>query len=381
MKRALIYASVASMIQQFNMDNIQLLLELGYEVDVACNMEKGSTITAETIAAMKEQLETMNVRVIHIPVPRKTTAIGEMVQAFRHTRALLNQRKYDLIHCHSPIGGFICRIANRICKYYRNTKMIYTAHGFHFYKGAPCINWLVFYPMEKLCSRYTDVLITINQEDFLLAEKKLWAKKVQYVPGVGIQTNCFANTTVNASDKKAEIGILEQDFMIFSVGELNFNKNHEVVIRAMEHLPEDIHYVIAGKGELHRYLTDLAKELGVEDRLHLLGFRSDVAQLLKVTDLFIFPSFREGLPVSVMEAMAAGNAVVCSKIRGNVDLIEENIGGFLVDAEDINGFNDSIQALYHDRAKMESYGMFNAQRAIQYDIKIIRQYMEAIYSF
>ena len=373
------YASVASMIQQFNMDNIRLLLELGYEVDVACNMEYGSTITPEKVAAMKVQLERMGVQLLHIPVPRKITAIGEIAKAFRQTREIMNRRKYKLIHCHSPIGGIICRLANRASKHYGSAKMIYTAHGFHFYKGAPWTNWLIFYPVEKISSLFTNLIITINQEDFLLAQRKMRAKEVRYVPGVGIHTKTFADAKVDQPKKRSEIDVPEDAFLLFSVGELNSNKNHEAIVRTMEHLPSDIHYVVAGRGSLQPHLMNIARACGIENRVHLLGFRSDVAQLLKMADLFVFPSLREGLPVSVMEAMAAGKPVVCSKIRGNVDLIEENRGGYLVDAGDIHGYVRSIETLYLNKRKREEMGAFNAQKAMHYDAENIRQHMADIY--
>lgn len=212
--------------------------------------------------------------------------------------------------------------------------MIYTAHGFHFFKGAPLINWLVFYPIEKLCSRWTDVLITITREDYHLAQNKMHAKKVIYVPGVGIDTAVFAPMACDAvtnAKKRKELKLAMTDIVMLSVGELNKNKNHEIMLRAMAQLGnKDLHYVIAGQGNLKDYLEKLARELGVADKLHLLGFRSDVKELFKIADFFAHPSFREGLSVAVMEAMANALPVICTGIRGNTDLIENNKGGYLL---------------------------------------------------
>ncbi len=379
MKRALMYASVASMIQQFNMENIRLLLEQGYEVDVACNMEQGSTITQEKIAAMERELEAMGVNVFHIPVPRKVTAVGGILNSFRASRRLMNERNYSLIHCHSPIGGMICRLANRFSKGYGKTKMIYTAHGFHFYKGAPKKNWLIFYPVEWFCSRYTDVLITINQEDYALAKGKMMAKRVEYVPGIGVDTEKFSAAPVYLSEKRKELGIPRNAFLLLSVGELNQNKNHEVVIRSMAHLDKNIHYIIAGKGSLGQYLRDVAQSVGVADRVHLLGYRTDMVQLFRICDLFVFPSYREGLSVSLMESMAAGCAVVCSRIRGNTDLIREGIGGYLVNPQDIAGFAEKISLIQNDDTLRENMGKENAAFIENFSRKTVAARMQEFY--
>lgn len=107
---------------------------------------------------MEQTLREMGCGVYHIPVPRKVTALGAIFQSFRLSKQRMNEGAYDLIHCHSPIGGMICRLANRCSRHYAKTKMIYTAHGFHFYQGAPRKNWLLYYPMERFCGRFTDTL-------------------------------------------------------------------------------------------------------------------------------------------------------------------------------------------------------------------------------
>ena len=205
------------------------------------------------------------------------------------------------------------------------------------------------------------------------------AKVVKYLPGVGVDTKKIADTFVDVVEKKKEIGIPENAFTLISVGELNSNKNHEVVVRAMEQLPENIHYVIAGKGDLDQHLMDTARGCGVEDRLHLVGYRSDVAELLKSADVFIFPSFREGLPLSVIEAMAASKPVVGSRIRGNTDLVEDGKGGFLVPAGEVAEYAKSIAILYHNAEKREQMGQHNSEKAKQYDVENINRQMARIY--
>ena len=377
-KRALVYASVASMIQQFNMENIKLLLSMGYEVDVVSNMETGNTITPEKVATMKAELEAMGVRVFHMPIPRSPLGVGAMLKSFRATRKMMNTNKYKLAHCHSPVGGLICRLANRMSRNYKKTRMIYTAHGFHFYEGAPKKNWLIYYPIEKLCSRWTDVLIAINREDYALAQKSMKAREVQYVPGIGIDVKKITAIGVDCVAKRKELGIPEDAMVLFSVGELNANKNHETVIRALAQLQEgNVYYAVAGRGGLQEDLEKLIDKLGLVNRVKLLGYRSDVIQLYKSADIFVFPSYREGLSVALMEAMTCGLPVVCSKIRGNTDLIDEN-GGFSFDPSNMASCKKAIaSALNANVAKM---GAYNCQKVQNFDVEHVLTKIRQIYT-
>ena len=373
MKRALMYASVASMIQQFNMKNICLLLGQGYEVDVACNMEQGSTVTQEKIEAMKQELETMGVNVFHIPVPRNVTAVGGILKSFRASKQLMNERNYSLIHCHSPIGGMVCRLANRFSKGYGKTKMIYTAHGFHFYKGAPKKNWLMYYPVERICGHFTDVLITINREDFALAQKFRLKKNgsVQYVPGIGLNLSAIEAAVEKRKDLCEECGIASDSVLMLSVGELNDNKNHGSVVSVLNQLPHNVHYLICGQGDNESQLESLAESLGCGDRLHLLGYRGDVTSVMKSCDLYVFPSKREGLSVALMEAMACGLPCFASNIRGNCDLITNSVNGMLLPLEDFG------VALVEQVGKIEDLTKYKDQ-CREANKEIIQGFSEAV---
>lgn len=381
MKKSLVIASVASMIDQFNLPNIRLLIELGYKVDVACNFIEGSTCSDEKIAELKQTLISMGVRCYQIDFARNVLKIGQNIKAFRQTRKLVKENCYDLIHSHSPIGGLLSRMAARDMRA-KGTKVIYTAHGFHFFKGAPKKNWMIFYPIEKFSSRWTDVLVTITHEDYNLAKNKMNAKKVVYVPGVGINTEAFqsgADYENIRSLKRKELCIGDKDIMILSVGELNKNKNHEAIIRAIAALNnKQVKYVIAGRGVLKEYLENLAKELGISDQLQLLGFRTDVRELFKAADIFAHPSFREGLSVAVMEAMASGLPIICTNIRGNTDLIDNGKGGFLFNPASIESAQEALKNTvdYNDR---KALGDYNKKKSEGLDIKVVMQTMREIY--
>ena len=294
---------------------IKELINDGHVVDIATN---------ETDSKVPDCYREWGCKVYSISTSRSPFSTGN-IKAIKEIRAIA--KDYDIVHCHTPLAAMATRFA---CRPLRRDglRVIYTAHGFHFYSGAPLKNWFLYFPMEWLCAHWTDVLITINKEDFERAKKCMPAKKVEYVPGVGIDVEKFANTKVDKAAKRAEIGVPEDAFMVLSVGELNENKNHQIVIRAIAELKDrNIHYVIAGTGDQKERLEQLAKDLGVN--LHLLGYRKDVPELYKTADLYVLPSIREGLNVSLLEALACGLPCNVSKIRGNVDVIQEGINGYL----------------------------------------------------
>ena len=176
--RALILASVASMIDQFNMQNIQLLLDNGYDVDVVCNCKTGNTISDERIQDMIKRLADKGVPVIHVPIPRKISDVNGIKESLKQVKKLCDENHYNILHCHSPIGSVVARQAAKSARK-NGTKVIYTAHGFHFYKGAPKKNWMIFYPIEKYYSKFTDTLITINKEDYEFAKNHMNAGRVE----------------------------------------------------------------------------------------------------------------------------------------------------------------------------------------------------------
>lgn len=379
MKRALILASVASMIDQFNMQNILLLLNEGYQVDVIANFKQGNTISDERIKELEQKLQQLNVSAYHVPIPRKITDIKGILESYKEVKRQCDERAYTLVHCHSPIGGVIARLAAKKTRR-TGTKVIYTAHGFHFYKGAPIKNWLIFYPIEKICARWTDVLITINKEDFAFSKQRMKANRIEYIPGVGIDTSKFKLENLNRDNKKEELGLPPKSFILLSVGELNANKNHEVVIKALAQIGDTkMHYIIAGRGELQQYLIDLATSLGVEKQLHLLGYRTDIPELYNIANVFVFPSFREGLSVSLMEAMASGLPCVASDIRGNVDLIVPKQGGVLFTPDNVSELAAAISNLIYNQELERAMGDYNQQIIVQFDKAKVNEEIKNIY--
>lgn len=365
-RKILIVCTTDSMIWSFLIPHIEKLKSDGYSVDCACS---------KTGFYIDELRERHNLIVHEMNFSRSPIRLNNL-SAFLELKNIINREKYELIHCHEPVGAAIGRLAGKATK----IKVFYTAHGFHFYKGAPTLNWLVYYPVEKWLAKYTDTLITINKEDYDRAKRKFKAKRVEYIPGVGIDLEKFNIVETDRDLKRSELGLPKDAFVVLSVGELNKNKNHEVVIRAIWKIDNpNIHYIICGQGQLDGHLRNLSKELGIENQVHLLGFRKDIPEICKITDLFAFPSYREGLSVALMEAMANGLPVVCSNIRGNSDLIESGKGGYLVEPADVEGFTKYIKVLIEDSRLRSEFGGFNLKKIENYSIENVLKEMEEIY--
>ncbi len=320
-KRVLMVATVPSMIGQFNMNNIHILLDMGYQVDVAADFNDISVWPIERINSFKISLKELNIDCFQLDFSRNPLRIDKHLISYKQVLRLIRERNYTFIHTHTPIASAIVRLAAKRTK----TKVIYTAHGFHFYNGAPIKNWLIFYPLEKVLSRYTDVLITINNEDYGRASRKFKAKKVIYLPGVGIDLNRINSVIPNIDKYRCQLGLKADDVMLISIGELSIRKNHLTVINAIKKMNNSsIHYFICGTGVLKSDLLRIVDKYGLKNNVHFLGYRNDVIELLKTSDVFVFPSIQEGLSVALLEAMACNCRILCSRIRGNVDLIRDD---------------------------------------------------------
>ena len=373
-KKVLIIANTASMILLFNRTNIDILEEAGYEVHVACNFIKGNTTSKELVEKSKMEWDKEGITEHHVPFPR-TLLSFEVFKIYKQIRALLKKEQYDIVHCHTPIVSAITKLATIGLK---KTKVVHTVHGFHFFKGAPIKKWIMYYPIEKILAHLTDVMITINSEDYRLAKKHFNAKQIVYVQGVGVDTEAIAGVNADRDYLRKELGIPKDNAIAVSVGELRDVKNHMTAVKALaECKSKNVHYVIAGIGKLREDILSCAKELGIEDRVHLLGFRTDIAKVLKGSDFFIFPSLREGLPVALMEAMAAGLPAIVSNTRGIRDLISEK-GGFYFEPMDYKLLSKHIDTIVNDEQLREKMGTHNQRKVKHFDKSIIKDKLEDV---
>ena len=369
--KMLYITNLATKIGGFSLASINASREQNIGFHIAANFNSASK------KQIDEDQKTYGVSIHHIDINRSPFSL-ENLKAYRQIVELIKKENIDYIHCNTPVGGILGRLAGKKCKV---KKVIYQAHGFHFYKGAPKQNWIIYYPVEKWLARYTDMLITINREDYELAEAKMRLKKggkVYYVPGVGIDAEKIRNMIFDRDAKRCELGIAPEQIALLSVGELNDNKNHETVIRAISCLRNDnIVYIICGKGEKEEKLKNLAGELGVN--LILAGYRNDIAQIYKSCDMFVFPSKREGLSRSKMEAMAAGLPVICSDIRGNTDLINDGQGGFLCNPHDTKRFAEKIDELSWNVELREKMKNINLENIKNFSIDVVNKKIQCIY--
>ena len=260
-----------------------------------------------------------------------------------------------------------------------NTRILYTAHGFHFFKGAPIWNWIIYYPIEKWLSKYTDTLITINKEDFNYAQK-FYSNEVCLIDGVGIDIKKYSNRKINISKKRKELHLKDSDIILLSVGELIKRKNHKIVIEAISKIKNpNIKYLICGSGKLEYELQTLVKKLNLEQQVFLLGFRNDIFEICSISDIFIFPSLQEGLPVALMESMACCLPVIASNIRGNRDLIHERKGGLLIPPTSEYYLRSAILYLVHNKILQKKMGNYNHEIIKNYSLEHSMKQMERIY--
>jgi len=303
---------------------------------------------------------------------------------YRELKRIVNSNKYKIIHCHTPMGGVIGRLAARNTRK-KGTKVIYTAHGFHFFKGAPILNWLVYYPIEKLLSRFTDVLITINDEDYNLSiNRKFKANKIEHVKGVGVNINKFSPQT---SEKKQKLrrtyNYTDKDFILIYVGELSYRKHQDFLISAVSVVKRDIPNIkllLVGEGDLYGDYKKLITLLRVENNVELLGYRRDVPDLMSIADVAVSSSRQEGLPVNVMEAMAVGLPLVVSNSRGNRDLVINGKNGIVVELDNVNELSNALVKLYKSEELRKRYGAEGLAMINNYSLENILKKMKCIYS-
>lgn len=385
--KVLMTASVASMIDQFNMSNICFLHRQGYQVYVACNFLEGNTCSPEHIRQFRRLLDHMQIVCCQWDCPRDIHPMRRCVKAYRQLRLLLEVNDFTWIHCQSPIGGALSRMAAGRA----DIPVIYTAHGFHFYRGAPVKNWLLFYPVEKLLSYRTDVLITVNKEDYRFAERYFRAGHPVYTPGIGVDTKKFRmyqdrlwqGESVQGSRAwfRKKYRIPDGAAVLLSVGELNAGKNHRLVIAALQKLQrQNVCYVICGQGELQQELQMYADRLGVGRFVRIAGFVEQLPYIYQNADIFVFPSVREGMPVALMEAMASGLPCVVSDIRGCRELIRgKGDGGFRFDLRQPEQLVKALNILLADASLRAACGKENQKKIWEYDQIFVQRRMRKIY--
>ncbi len=385
-KKVLMTASVPSMIGQFNMDNLRLLKEMGYQVHVACNFQDRSVWSEKRIAQFQKTMYENGIQCKQIEFSRSPFSFSRHIRSYQKLCADMQKEKYTFVHCHTPVAAAITRLA----AVKTGTRVLYTAHGFHFYRHAPWWNWILYYPLERVLSYRTDILLTMNREDLRLARRYLCAKETDYIPGIGIDTEKFllSKGVMHSKkeqehfreEKRKQLGLRKEDIVLLSVGELSKRKNHRMVLEALSRIQgTQIRYVICGRGDREQALKNEAAHRGLSEKVIFAGYRSDVEEFYQMADLFVFPSIQEGLPVALMEAMASGIPCLASDIRGNTDLLASMADTCLFPLDKPKIFLEKMEALIGNPQLRERVQKKNLEEIKKFDRKRVNRQMKFIY--
>lgn len=370
--KILFISNITNEITNFAIPSIYASKNLGIEFHHAANW---SNVSEDM---RKKEEEKYGIKIHNIDFERNPFRLRNY-KAYKQLLNLMKGNSFDVVHCNTPIGG----ILGRICaKQSGVSKVIYTAHGFHFYEGAPKINNTVYKAVERILGKLTDTIITMNTEDYNAAKNfKLRNNgKVYYVPGVGVNSNEYQLNSLDKSKLRGKLGLKDDDIVLITIGELINRKNHETSIKSIYKSKNNkIKLLICGEGSQKDELIKLVKELGLEDRIYFLGFRTDIKELLNISDIFIFPSYQEGLPRAMMEAMSSGLPCIASSIRGNVDLINNEKGGYLHHPNDVDAFANSINIISSNKELRTNMKKINLQNIGKFDIENIKSIINKIY--
>ncbi len=381
MKKILILATVGGFLPQFELDNVRILQEMGYTVHYAADMEHPN------YSLDREMMDTLGIRLHQVPIMKSPFQFVQNGKALREVLQIIRREKISAVHCHTPEGGLLGRMAGLCCG--RKLKIIYTAHGFHFYKGAPLPDRWVYYLAEKWLARLTDILIVINGEDYRSALKFRLRKggRVYRIPGVGLDMEKFAPLTDDMRKAgRKELGLEEKDFFLLSVGELNENKNHHAVLLALDRMRKagkdagHIRYGICGDGVSRAELEGEISALGLSDTVTLYGYRNPVQSILGCADAFVFPSRREGLGMAALEALSMGIPVVAADNRGTREYMQPGKNGFVCRWDDTAGYIHGIEAVRSlGRAQREEMKRFCRESVMGFEKENTGRAMREIY--
>lgn len=334
--------------------------ELGMEYHIVGNFDKTPIQTRE------ECEKKYGIKIHHIDLIRNPFDIRN-IKALKQLIQLIKKEEFNVLHCNTPTGGVLGRIAGKICK---TNKVIYQSHGFHFYKRAPKVNWLLYYPAEKALAHWTDALLTINEEDYNNARKfKLRNNgKVYKTLGVGLDTKKYLNCDINRNEYRESIGIPSNAVVLITVGELADRKNQSIILEAMKIIDNDnLYFIICGEGPLKDKMISYCKENNLDKNVLFLGRRNDISELCHISDIFCFPSKREGMGIAPMEGMASGLPLISSNIQGIKDYSVTGKTGYCLEYDDLNGFVNSIKTLVNNEKLRKTYGDYNKNYIKKYD--------------
>ena len=362
-KRVLV-TSTDLMMVQFLVPHVQNLAEHGYEVEIACSEVGGR------MEEVRNKLRNYTKAIHTVRLVRSPASLTNL-KGYRDMKKVISSGMYDIIWTNEPVMGVVTRLAAREARK-KGTKVLYMVHGFHFYKGAPWVNWMVYYPVERWASRFCDEIVAINKEDYGRA-KSFHAREVRYIHGIGINTERLQNRE-RQSDIRKELGLMQEDFLILSIGELTKRKNQQVMIQALSRIKNArVHYLICGKGNLLADLQKLSREKELENQVHFLGYRKDVVDICSQADIFALPSLQEGLSVASLEAMYCGLPIIISDIRGVRDYLTNGKNGFICETWNVNEYVTAINKLMKNKRLRIQMGENNKKAVLPYCLDSVKK--------
>lgn len=372
MKKALMLAPMGSVHRRFNKANIDALKALGYEVELCANFEDGEGPEIHNQKYIGECAD-KGIKTHSIPFQRHSF-IGS-IKCLSTLKQLLTKQDYDIVHAHTETGGLLLKMTGKI-----GGRKFFTPHGMSFWKGSSLKSQLVFKPLERWICSGMDQNLGMNMEEVNYLNK--WDKKsANYVHGIGLNVEHMQNPVHLREDVRKEFGITDDLKMIVSIGELDDNKNHITVIKSLSMTGrKDFKYIVCGVGPNKEILKQQVEALSLKENVLLAGYRADIPDILNAADIFVFPSFHEGMPVSALEAMACSLPVICSEIRGNVDIIKEGDNGYLFQPADSETLSKKIMLMMDDEEKRIIMGKKNAQIVKCFSLGAVTEELKMIYS-
>ncbi|CCV65136.1 Glycosyl transferase, group 1 [Paracholeplasma brassicae] len=366
-KKILFVAHMDSHIANFHLPYLEWFQRQGYETHVASNsLEKTRDIK---YCDVKHQID----------FKRSPFSRGNL-KAYKQFKRLIKATQYELVHAHTPMGGIFVRMA------FRKTRVpvFYTAHGFHFLKGGSKLSWLLYYPVERWLSRYTNEIITINDEDYQIAKKKFNKKcHVTYVPGVGVDLLQYQDISdTKKKEVRSSLGLKDDDFLLVYVAEQTVGKNQMFLIDMMYQLKgkyPNMKLLLIGYGKEATNHKEKIKAFDLEDTVLQLGFRYDIVELTSIADLIVSASLREGLPKALLEALSIGKPMLVTNIRGNKDIVINGFNGCLYEPNDASNFKSYLDLMYHNKELLEQFSTNSKQHAKKFDINRVLKQITLLY--
>lgn len=354
---------------QFMVPHIRYLAENGFCVELACS------IVGDRYEDLKKAVG--DVAKINIVRLVRSPFSPVNLKGYKDMRKLLSENEYDVIWTNEPVMGVVTRLAARTARK-KGTTVLYMAHGFHFFKGAPLSNWLIWAPIEYIMSRFNDVLVTINWEDYNRAKKYMKTPEIIHIDGIGVDFSSRECACLR-EEKRAQLGIAEDDILVLSVGELQNRKNHKVIIEAISKLNnKNIKYIICGQGILENHLKKLISSLNLDEQVFLLGYRQDIPEIMLASDIYAHPSKREGLGLASLEAMAFALPLITSDTQGIPDYVENGVTGYMCAPGDVNAYAENMQKLVSDKALREKIAQTNTVQVQKYRVEVIEPVIKKI---